>query len=209
MNNAVLKVEPREAVGGGKVKKLRAQGYIPAIVYGKEIDSTPVAIKLSDFREGLAKNGKNAVFNVELENGKTFPMVIKEIQYDILKNDYLHVDLQQVSLTEKRKATVPVRLLGSPDGIVVHHIDEIEVECLPLDMPEYIEADISGLTIGDNLFAKDLKLPENVELVSDPEDVIVSVTEVRQAAEAEEGEAAEEGAAEAAAGDTAEAPAAE
>jgi large subunit ribosomal protein L25 len=191
MNNAVLKIEPRKALGGGKVKRLRANGYVPAVVYGKEVDATPLAIKVSNLRESLVKNGKNAVFNIELENGKLYPVVIKEIQYDILKNGYQHVDLQQVSLTEKRKASVPVRLVGSSEGILVHQIDEIEVECLPLETPEYIEADISHLTVGSNLVAGDLKMPENVTLLSDPENVIASITEVKQIADEGEDEGGE------------------
>ena len=202
MNNTMLKVESRQALGGGQVRKLRSGGYIPAVVYGKEINSTPVAIKVADFRESLTKNGRNAVFSIELGEGKTYPVVIKDIQRSVLKNEYMHVDLQQVSLTEKRKTSVPVRLIGTPDGVVVHNIDQVEVECLPLDAPDHIEADISNMKIGDALTAADLKMPENVVLVSSEQDVIMSVTEAKQASvEAEEGE--EENAAEAA-GDAAE-----
>lgn len=194
MNNAVLRVQKREAVGGSKVKRLRAKGYIPAVIYGKEVDSTPIAIKISDFREALSQNGKNAVFNVELEKDKTIPVVIAEIQNEIVKEGYLHVDLQQVSLTEKRKNSVPIRLIGTPDGIVVHNIDEIEVECLPLDTPEFVEGDISKLVIGDTLSVGDLKLPDNVTVLNDLQDTIVSITEVKQVVEEDEG--AEEGVAE-------------
>jgi len=181
MRNASLKVEPRKALGGAKVRRLRKEGYIPAIVYGKEIEPTPVTIKVSDFRESLAKNGRNAVYNVELKGGKAFPIVIREIQLDAIKGNYTHVDLQQVSLTEKRRASVPVRITGTlAEGVILHQMDQVEVECLPLDTPEYIEADISLLKIGDSLTAKDLKLPANVEMLSSPEDMIATVTEIRQ-----------------------------
>jgi large subunit ribosomal protein L25 len=194
----ILKIEKRDAIGGTKVKRLRKSGLIPAVIYGRNFDSTPVAVKKSDLRESIIKNGKNAVFNVELKKGKPFPIIIKEMSYDNLKNEYVHIDLQAISLTEKRHAMVPVRIVGreaieASKRVIVHQMNEVEIECLPLDTPEYFEAEASELQPGESFTAGQLFIPENIVLVSSPDDVIFSVTEARQIVEeTEEAEAGEE-----------------
>jgi large subunit ribosomal protein L25 len=199
--SGILLIEKRDAVGGAKVKRLRKSGFIPAVIYGKGFDSTPVAVKKSDFREGIIKNGKNAVFNVELEKGKPFPIIIKEMSYDNLKNEYVHIDLQAISLTEKRRAMVPVRITGrdaieASKRVLVHQMNEVEIESLPLDTPEYFEADASQLQPGESFSAGQLVIPDNVVLVSSTDDVIFSITEARQIVEETEEAGEEAGAAE-------------
>lgn len=198
MKGATLKIEPRNKIGGGKVKSLRRDGYIPSVIYGKDIDSIPVKIKFSDFRDSIVRFGKNAVFNIDLGENGTYPVVIRDIQYGIVKNDYLHIDFQQVSLTEKRQATVAVRILGrerieSTANIVNQLIDEIQVECLPQDTPDHVEVDVKDMDTGDTFTVEQLELPENVTLLSEPNDVIVKVSEARIYEEEIEEEEEEEG----------------
>jgi len=186
MENVALKIEKRELIGGRKVKKLRDKGFIPAVVYGKGMEPVPAAVRLPEFRESLSQKGKTAIFELALGDDKPFPAIIKEIQYDSVKKSYLHVDFQRISLTEKIKTMVPVKVTGSVQGAVISQLmDEVEVECLPLDTPAHIEVNVSGLEAGDHITAGDLKLPEKVALLTEPEVVIVSITEPR-AASAEE-----------------------
>ncbi|HHV60825.1 MAG TPA: 50S ribosomal protein L25 [Clostridiaceae bacterium] len=180
MKGATLKIELRDKVG--KVNSLRREGYIPSVVYGKNIDSIPVKIKVSDFREGVSRFGKNAVFSIDLGSGTPFPVVIKDVQYDVLKNDYKHIDFQQVSLTEKRRAEVPVRIVGrekleSAGNIINLMLDVIEIECLPQDTPEWVEVDVQECEAGDTISAGQIKLPDNVELYTDPEEIIIKINE--------------------------------
>jgi large subunit ribosomal protein L25 len=201
--SGILEIEKRDSIGGSKVKRLRKNGFIPAIIYGKGIEPVPVTVKKSDFRESIIKNGKNAVFNVEVEKGKPFPIIIKEIAYDNLKNEYVHVDLQVISLTEKRRASVPIRIIGREviemsKNVLIHQMDQVDVECLPLDMPEYFEADASEMKTGENFTAGQLDIPDNISLISSPDDVIFSITEAKEipieTEETEEAGEVEEGA---------------
>lgn len=181
MKNASLKLEKRLAVGGGRVKKLRSNGYVPAVVYGKQAAPRTVMVKATNLREFLIKNGKNAVFNASLESGESFPALVKEIQYGAIRNEFLHVDFQQVSLTENVHVTVPVRIIGREavereGGVIAQQLDGVNIECLPQDVPQYIDADISELAVGHSLTAGQLVIPDGVKLLTNPEDVVLSVT---------------------------------
>lgn len=194
MANAALKLEKRLAIGGGKVKRLRREGYIPAVVYGKGIEPKHVQVKLSEFRDFLVKNGKHALFDTELEDLGSFTAMVKEVQFDTQKNSYVHIDFQKVSMDEKINVDVPIRVVGKEmlernGGVVVHQLNEVTVECLPKDVPKHIDVDVSSLAVGHSLTAGELKLPEGVTLLTEPDDVILSVISGRSAAdEAEEAE---------------------
>lgn len=193
MMNVSLKLEERLAVGGGKVKRLRHSGYVPAVIYGKQINPMTVMVKASEFRDFLAKHGKNVVFNADLGNGESFPALIKDIRMGVIKNEYVHIDFQQISLTEKVQMSVPVHLIGREaveraDGVVVQQIDEVIVLCLAQDIPQVIDADISHMEIGHSLTVGELNLPEGVTLVTDEGDVILSIASGRADAAAETGD---------------------
>lgn len=191
MKSAVLKIEPREQKGGRKAKSLRRSGYIPSVIYGKEIAPVSSKIKVSDFRDSLQKGGRNAVFSVDLGEGNTYSVVIRDIQYDALKNDFMHIDFQQVSLTEKRTAEVPVRIVGRESveaaaNIINQMLDVVEVECLPQDTPEAVEIDVHGLSAGDTVLADQIKLPANVTLLTSLDEAVVKINESRASTGSEE-----------------------
>lgn len=194
----LLNLEMREEIGGGKVNKLRLKGYIPAIIYGKGMDSLPVKIKLPDLRTALSKYGRNTIFNANLPGQNSFPIVIKEIQNDIITGEMIHADLQKISLTEVRRAEVPVRIYGrelleTSQMIVIQQMDEIMVKCLPQDTPQFIKLDVSKMTSGDSITAGQIELPEGVTLDSDPDQIVAIVTEVKDVVEeTEKGETEEE-----------------
>lgn len=193
MTNISLKVEERLISSGGKVKKLRAEGYVPGIVYGKSIEPKSIKVKASDLRSLLSKYGKSAMITAEFENGEKIPALIKEIQYGVLKNEYLNLDLQQVSMTEKVRTSVPIKIVGrevaeKTGGILVQQLDTVEVECLPQNAPQLIHLDVSKMTIGDSLTASELNLPELVALFTEPDQVVLSITSFKAVEEPEDSE---------------------
>ena len=181
MSDELLRLEKRDHVGGGKAKRLRKNGYIPAVVYGQDMTPSPAQIKLPDIRQFLAHHGKNSIFTVEFAEENDFSALIKDVQYDPVNKDIVHVDFQKVSLTEKIHSEVPVKVIGKGNiekagNVIVYQLDRVTVECLPQDIPKYIEVDISGMTAGYSITAAQLNLPQGVKLITDPESVILSIT---------------------------------
>jgi large subunit ribosomal protein L25 len=193
-----LLVHNRAVLGSAESRRLRRQGLIPGILYGRE---EPVAISIAerDLRTALTtRGGLNAVLDVVVEGGKTHSSVLKEYQQDKIRGHITHVDLQEVRLDQPIHATVPVTLHGEAAGVkeggVLSQVtSEVTVEALPMEVPEHLEADISGLQIGDTLRLSAVKLPEGVTLLDDPEEIVIaSVTQPRIEEEPETTEAGEE-----------------
>lgn len=181
MNNARLTLEERNDTGSGKANRLRKSDYIPAVIYGQGANSRSVQVNARELRQFLSAYGKNALFNTEFAAEQDVSMLVKDIQYHPVKKDIVHVDLQRVSMTEKIHAEVPIRNLGAErveknGNVVVHQLSQIVVECLPQDAPRYIDAELSSMSAGNSLTAGQLKLPQGVTLVTDPNSVILSVT---------------------------------
>lgn len=195
-----LEVEPRQT-GKGLVHSLRRSGYVPAIVYGGGRAATAVKIKTRDFQKVMSTgSGRNNLLRLEGAGAANPPTaVIKEVQVDPVGGSYLHVDFQEINLSEKLHTTVPVTLVGehaveSRGGIIQHQLWEVEIECLPIQIPDHIRADVGQLNVGDSLTAGQLSLPEGVVLLTDAVEVVVSVVAPKRAVE-EEPAAAEPGAA--------------
>ncbi len=192
MEAVTIYAEPRSA-NEGSLAKLRARGYIPCILYGKKVGSLPIKVEEHVFSRLLTKGtGTRGLVSLHLD-GDMIPVVIKEIQRDVLKGSIIHVDFHQISMKEKLHTRVPVVSLNEDtilkEGwIVQHQAREVTVECLPGDIPENVVVDLSGLRIGDTVHARDLVLPENVRLVSEPDELIVSIVAPRRAEEATEPE---------------------
>jgi len=204
MKEIVINAKARDKLGKEHAKKLRRGGMIPAVVYGAETSPLPLEVEAKSFhallRSGL---GENVIVTLNIDDQKNGDkkVLIREVQRDPVWGDILHVDFQQVSLTKKLTINVPVRLVGTPigvqqdGGILQHVLRELELECLPTDIPEKIEVDVINLKIGDSIHVADIKL-EKVEILSDPQGSIVSVVpptvfkepEVAPAAAAEEPE---------------------
>jgi len=181
VNEKILKLEKRNQVGGGKAKKLRRNGYVPAVVYGKDMPPSSVQVKLPDMREFLAHHGRNSVFTAEFAEENDFSALIKNIQYDPVRKDIVHVDIQKISLTDKVQVEVPIKVTGKMDieksgYVIMHQLNEITVECLPQDVPKNVEANIAGMMPGSIFTAAQLKLPHGVTLVSDPNSIILTIT---------------------------------
>jgi len=189
-----LKAKKRD-VTAEKPNHVRQEGMIPAVLYGRDEDTVHIKLDEKEFSRIVAEyGGRTAVLNVKVgRERKTRPVIIKEVQRDPVRGSILHTDLYQVSLKQKIQARVPLVVTGeeearSSGGIVQHLLREIEVECLPTAIPESIVVDISSLTVGDNVTVDQLDIPEGAELVTSPEEIVVTVVAPRLVIEEEEAE---------------------
>ncbi len=200
MKTVPLKASQRSGVGKQEVKKIRAQKRIPAVVYGHGIKTTSIDMSVDDFLRAIhTKAGENVVIQLTVSGSESFEktVVIKEIQHDPVTDAIEHVDFNAISLTEKIKVKVPLHVKGEAPGMkeggvldVVHH--EIEVECLPTQIPERLDADISALKIGDSIHIREITFPSGVQPQLEQDEVVVAI----HAPKAEEVAAAEEAPAE-------------
>ena len=206
MSETALVVESRAATGKGAVRKLRAAGRIPAILYGQGKESLPLSIDPRALEKVLRAGGANALLDLSVEGRPELgsPVaLVKELQRHPIRGTIMHADLYQVDLTRTVEVEVPVHLIGKAKGIdfggiLEHSLREIALECLPRSIPASIEVDISNMEIGDVIHVRDLVLPPGVSLMSDPDLGVVHVA-LPAAEEEAPVAAAAEGAAEAAA----------
>lgn len=194
---------------GKKVKAMRRRGVVPANIFGNKLDSLAIEAELHELRRVIREAGRSNIVSIAVA-GEAAPrsVVIRKVQRKPTNDAILHVDFQQISLREMMTLTVFVRLTGvAPivemgDGVIIEALSNVEVECLPNDMPQHIEADISSLTGFDShIKVGDLRAPRGVTILTDPEMIIASVTR-SAASEAAADDAAEAAAAAEAAGET-------
>ncbi len=197
-----LEAAPRTDTGKGVARKLRAGGRVPGVYYGRGEDSIALTVALKDLHSVLdSADGSNVIVDLKLQGGgaKDMKALIREIQRDPVAGVILHLDLQHISLTERITVEVPIVLIGVPTGvkdgggILEHLLREVEVECLPTDIPAKLEIDVSNLAIGDSLHVSDLKV-ERAEILTEADRAIAAVvppTILEEVAPAEEGAAAE------------------
>jgi large subunit ribosomal protein L25 len=208
-----LQAEPRERLGSRAAAAVRRKGRIPAIVYGHKEEPVAISLDAHDFLEGLRHGHRLMDVTV---GGNAEKMLVKDLQYDHLGRTILHADLIRVDVTERIKVEIALELKGIPKGtqeggVLESHADHLEVECLAVDIPESIVIPVKDLDVGQSIYARDVKLPEGVKLMSLPDimvatcrvlaeakttEQIVAETPVapeviREKAPAEEGEAAE------------------
>jgi large subunit ribosomal protein L25 len=193
MGNDSLKLEKRNEIGGNRSRRLREQGLVPAVVYGRDMVPVAARVNASELKGFIKHSGRNAVFNTEFAEEHDLSLLIKDIQYDPVNKEIIHLDFQKVNQEERVMVEVPVRITGSEfvqrtGNIVMHQMDSIKVECLPRDIPRYVEADVAGLQPGHSVTAGDLKFTDRISLITKPGDIIVTVNgrekEVEPVAEA-------------------------
>lgn len=180
-----LKANLRKERGKELNKNLREAGLVPAIVYKKGTESESLKIDKKNLLKTLhTEAGENVIIKLHIEDAskrKERTVILKEIQRDPVKDHLVHVDFMEISLTETLKVKVPITGKGEAigvkqeEGILQHVLWEIEVECLPTNIPEKIEVDISNLKIGDSIHLKDVSIPEGVKVLDDLENVVFSV----------------------------------
>jgi large subunit ribosomal protein L25 len=161
-----LEAARREGVGKGVARKLRVEGRVPGVYYGRGEEAIPLVVGLKDLEAVIqGAEGSNVIVDLKVAGAqaKDRKALIREIQRDPVAGSILHLDLQHISLTERITVEVPVVLVGTPvgvkdaGGILEHLLREVEVECLPTDIPSKLEVDVSALGIGDTLHVSDIK----------------------------------------------------
>ncbi len=189
-----LNVETREARGSAESRRLRAQGFVPGVLYGSGGEAAPFAVGERDLRRVLTgEHGTHAILDVVIADGgqKARHAVLKDYQLHPTKQRLLHVDLQEVRLDRPIHAQVAVELVGEPEGVTMGGVltqvtREVNVEALPMDVPDRLELDVSALAIGESLRVADLEVPETVTLLDDEDEVLASVAQPTRVEEPEE-----------------------
>jgi large subunit ribosomal protein L25 len=195
-----LNAEPRNDKGKGASRRLRRAGMVPAILYGGDEEPRALALNHNQVLRSLEHEAFYSHILTVNVGGTGTRAVLRDLQRHPSKPTILHVDLQRVSATEKLRMHVPLHFLGEDiapgvklgGGMVMHELIEVEIECLPQDLPEFIEVDVSALEVGDSLHLSDLKVPQGLTLVElargeDHDLGVVSIHARRTGGEEEEG----------------------
>jgi large subunit ribosomal protein L25 len=177
------------------LKQLRAQGNIPAVVYGQEIGSIQVTVNEKEIVAAMKRNSR-AILEVVLPSNKKHPVLIQQFQRDSLSGKLIHIDFHQINMNQNIETLVTIHFTGEPSGVKEGGILQVEthavqVRCMPKKLPETIEVDISNLAIGDHLLVSDLKVAEGVEILTDPSAMIVTILAIQKLDVPEETVAAE------------------
>lgn len=196
-----VELEARErSLLGSKVKRLRREGWVPGVMYGRDFDSVSLKFDKYALRDVLSQVGGSQLVNIKVDDADEPEFaLLREVQRDVITGDLLHVDFYRVMMTETITTEIPLLSVGeSPvaeqkEGILLHGIAELEVECLPGDLVDAIEIDMSDLTeVGQAILVEDLAIPSGINVLTDPDEMIarlVPLEEVeleRPAAEVEE-----------------------
>jgi large subunit ribosomal protein L25 len=181
MEKFVLEAQKREIIGK-KVKALRREGSLPAIIYGSGIDPIPITLDTKNVTQTLRLVGANTLITIKVGK-KEHLVLIRDIQREVIKRDLLHIDFQAVSLEESITSTVPIVIVGEapavPDheALLVTSLEVLEIEAKAKDLPDTISVDVSELReIGDNIQVKDLSISGEVTVLDDPEEVVIVAT---------------------------------
>jgi large subunit ribosomal protein L25 len=189
MASAQLSATHRDGTGKGSARSLRAQGQVPAIIYGHGRDPQPLAIDTRELEKLLSKiSAESTVIELSMD-GKSARTLIREIQRHPFKRQILHVDFQELVAGEKVTVRIPIVLTGIPEGVRVDGgildqvMRELEIEVDPSNMPNHVEVDVNPLRIGDSVHVRDIALPEGVELVGEADSTVCVVSAPRAVVE--------------------------
>ena len=201
-----LKANTRQPAGKGGARNVRALSKVPAVVYGGGGSVLHVAVDSRQFAVVVhGRGGEHAIVQLEMEDQPDLntPALVKDVQHDPIRGHILHADFLRIRLDERIVTSVPVHVEGHAAGVIEggvidHHLREVEVECLALDVPEELVVDVTELNMGDSIHVGQLEAPDNVQILTPEERTVVSVLAPRvvkeEAAEAEEVPEGEEGA---------------
>lgn len=182
MEQIVLNVELRSRTGKGICRQLRMKELIPGVVYGKGMEAVPVTVSPRELSAAISgEGGQNHL--ITLSGGGVLDgtvIIVKDLLRDPIKGTPRHVDLQKINLTEKIRVEVAINLVGTAAGVkegglLDFAMHAVEVECLPNQIPEHLDLDVTSLTIGHSLHVGDLKLPVGVKVLADPKASVVSI----------------------------------
>lgn len=207
MREIALKIERRTEMGKGFARRARMAGQIPGVVYGPEIDPIPVAVEERQFRSAMKDATSGSILNLTLDGKKT-KAVLREMQRDPVSNRVLHIDFHAISMNRPIHISIPIHFTGTPVGVKVDGgimqttMRELEISCLPANIPDDLEIDVNELSIGGSIHVRDINI-DNVDILSEEQRTIVVISAPtvikvdepteEELAEGEEAEAAAEG----------------
>jgi large subunit ribosomal protein L25 len=179
MSNVVLQAKNRQKAGSAESRRIRRSGRIPAVIYGRSGKAVSIDLDAVEFVKGVKGISESTIVKVEVE-GKAYDAFVKDTQRNIIDGNILHIDFYEVESGVTLRAKVSLHLFGNPVGVreggmLENPLHEIEIECLPKDLPERIEIDVSGLKANQSLHVRDIPLGEGVRLLSNPDQVIALV----------------------------------
>jgi large subunit ribosomal protein L25 len=196
-----VSAEKRDTRGKNEARRLRVKGFAPAVLYGAGQPSIAVSVNPKEVGRILGSaSGHNTIFQLAIQGGEATPVMIVDWQRDPVRDNLLHVDLKRIDLTQRLEVKIPVQTTGEPKGVKLQGglleviTREVEIECLPDEIPEHFIADVSELMIGQSVRAGDIPLTGSMKLVSAPEQVIAHCVTMRAEEVAPAAEAAVEGA---------------
>ena len=202
MEMVELKARVRPHTGKKGTKECRTKGLVPGILYGSGDVSAAIVVDPKELDRALHTHaGSNVIIKLAVEErgGEPVTVVVKELQVDSVRGTMRHVDFCRISLDRKIRASVPFRTIGEPPGVkkggvLEHTLWELDIESLPLNIPDYIEVDVSNLNIGDSLLVSSLNVPEEIRVLNEPDVAVVSIIAPRVEAVVEAAAAPVEGA---------------
>lgn len=195
----VLKAERRKILGK-KVKKLRKKGLLPAVIFGRDLKSIPISLDTQAFRTIYAQAGESTLVDLSLDGKNPQKVLISDVTIDPISDDFLHANLHQIDLAEEITTEIPLHIVGqspvveSGEGILLSLLSEIEITCLPQNLPSEINVDISGLEkIDDAIAVKELAVDlTKIKINADPEELVLKIDYAQMEEEIEEKVAEEE-----------------
>jgi large subunit ribosomal protein L25 len=174
MDQKLLNARTRTVSGKGAAKRLRGEGRLPAVMYDRHGKAVMIDIDEQEFGKLFHRITESTIVKVKVDGSKDVEVFVKDTQYDIVDDSFLHVDLYEIEQGRVLRTKIPVRLTGTPEGVRSGAVletgaPEIEVECLPKDLPERVVVDVSGLQLNHSLHVRDIKLPGAVKVLTDLE----------------------------------------
>ncbi|MBP8625544.1 MAG: 50S ribosomal protein L25 [Syntrophorhabdaceae bacterium] len=196
MEETIIKADIRKGSGKSVARKLREQGHIPAVLYGRDTQTQMITVSAKEWKKLSKHLKRNAILKMQIQkNGGTIemPVMVKDVQREVCRDNIIHIDFLHVSMERKIQVEIPIHLVGEAkglinNGIIEQHLMRIVVECLPTQIPDKIDVDITDLDIGDSIHISDISYP-GLRFLENPEIAIVTVippeTEEKVAAEEE------------------------
>jgi large subunit ribosomal protein L25 len=187
--DTVVAAEPRPSRGKNEARRTRAAGKIPAIVYGAFKDPQAVSVNPKDILKIIrGRSGHNSIFDVEIAGVERTPVIVADEQYDPVKDTLIHIDLKRIDLTRKLRVSIPIHSHGDAKGVkqqggVLDLVTRsVEIECIPDDIPNQFDVDVTELMIGNNIRVSDLQVSEGVRILTSPDAVIAHVVGIKEEA---------------------------
>ncbi len=191
MEQIELYAEVRTVLGK-QVRRLRREGWVPAVLYGPNTESRPLQIAAREAKVALAQAGSSQLLTIHVTGEKPIQVLIRDFQRDAIRRDLLHLDLYQVDMTQEVTVEVPLVLVGvSPpveqrEGLLLQNMESIEVACLPTDLIDALEVDISDLAeVNQQFTVGDLAIPANIRVLSNSEEIVIQVSPIQEIPEEE------------------------